>query len=173
MRRHALILFTGLCLFFVTDASAQPVNFSGTWVLDPSRSTLLPGGGLARLGDGGSPGRLHITHSANGDVTLLSEVNESQARTYKVETESPIPVSQDIDMTVTSHWQGSSFIVEGQREGADISAVRRVLSLSTDGSVLTIEASSTSTTGTNTAVLMYTRTDTVPACETWSTPCDQ
>ena len=86
MRRHASILFTGLCLFFVTDASAQPVNFSGTWVLDPSRSTLLPGGGLARLGDGGSPGRLHITHSANGDVTLLSEVNESQARTYKVET---------------------------------------------------------------------------------------
>ena len=76
-------------------------------------------------------------------------------------------------MTVTSHWQGSSFIVEGQREGADISAVRRVLSLSTDGSVLTIEASSTSPTGTNTAVLMYTKTDIVPACETWSTPCDQ
>ena len=173
MRRHALILFTGLCLFFVTDASAQPVNFSGTWVLDPSRSTLLPGGGLARLGDGGSPGRLHITHSANGDVTLLSEVNESQARTYKVETESPIPVSQDVDMAVTSHWQGSSFIVEGQRQGTAILAVRRVLSLSADGSILTIEASSTSPDETITTELVYTKTDTVPACETWSTPCDQ
>ncbi len=165
-------MFTVLCLFFIRDASAQSVNFSGTWVLDPSRSTLLPDGGLARLGDGGSPNRLHITHSTNGDVTLLSEVNESQARTYKVEAESSIPVSQDIDMTVISHWQGSSFIVEGQREGANISAVRRVLSLSADGSVLTIEASSTSTNGTSTAVLMYTKTDTVPACETWSTPCD-
>ena len=170
MRRHGPILFVGLCLFLITDASAQPATFSGTWVLDPARSTLPPGGGLARLGSS-APRRLHVTHSVNGDVTLLSEINESQARTYKVDAESPIPVSQDVDMAVTSHWQGSSFVVEGQRQGADISAVRRVLSLSTDGSILTIEASSTSTNGTVTSVLVYAKTNTVPACETWATPC--
>ena len=170
MRRHGPILFVSLFLFLITDASAQPVTFSGTWVLDPARSTLPSGGGLARLGSG-APRRLHVTHSVNGDVTLLSEINESQSRTYKVDAESPIPVSQDVDMAVTSHWQGSSFVVEGQRQGADISAVRRVLSLSTDGSILTIEASSTSTNGTVTSVLVYAKTNTVPACETWATPC--
>jgi len=170
MRRHGPILFVSLFLFLITDASAQPATFSGTWVLDPARSTLPSRGGLARLGSG-APRRLHVTHSVNGDVTLLSEINESQARTYKVDAESPIPVSQDVDMAVTSHWQGSSFVVEGQRQGADISAVRRVLSLSTDGSILTIEASSTSTNGTVTSVLVYAKTNTVPACETWATPC--
>lgn len=171
MTRHSIVALLALFATLPTGVSGQTVNFSGTWVLDSDLSTIVPGSGLARIGDGGSPKRLHITHSRTGDVTLLSEVNESQARTYKIRADSLIPVSQDVDMIVTSRWDNSRFIAEGQQRGADISSVRRVLILSPDGTVLTLKASTTIASRETTSILVYTKTTTVPACSEWSTPC--
>ncbi len=153
---------------------AQETNFSGTWALDANRSRLIPGGGLARIGDEGAPRRLHVTHGLNGDVTLLSEVNESQARTYKLNAESEIPVTQDNDMTVVARWDGARFIVEGTRGDRDstaVTAVRRILGLSLNGSVLTIDVLTTTSNGEQSSLLVYTRTTSVPDCKEWSTPC--
>ena len=169
-----LIAFSGVFLALSLAAVAQENNFNGTWVLDTNRSRLTPGGGLARIGDGGAPQRLHVTHSLNGDVTLLSEVNESQARTYKLNAESTIPVTQDADMSVVARWNGPRLVVEGTRVdggSAAVTAVRRTLELSSNGSVLTIDVSTTSSDTEQSSRLVYNRTTTVPACEEWSTPC--
>lgn len=155
---------------------AQTPNFSGTWKLDRDASEITIEAGLANLGGGGTPGTLHVTHAANGTVTISSEVNESQARAYRLSGESSIPVGESSNITVTSRWDGGLLVTEGTQEPgygrADISGVRRILGLSADHQTLTVKATTMTQHGENTSTFVYRKMQISEPCQNWSTPCN-
>jgi hypothetical protein len=158
------------------EVSAQAPNFSGTWVLDAAASRIAPEAGLGVLGAVGTPERLHVTHAANGDLTLQSEWNTSEARIYRPDRETVIPVGPDDTMRIVARWDGATLIAEGRREtaggGSTILGVRRAISLSADSGVLTIDATTTRSAGSATSTMIYTRLTDLGPCEQWSEPCE-
>ena len=176
-RTSLAITVLAVCLaFHPPPVVAQKPDFSGTWVLDEGASYVIPGAGLGTLGAVGTPARLHITHAANGDLALQSEWNTSEARVYRLGTETVIPVGPDDRMTVSARWDGATLVAEGRRptagRGSTILGVRRALSLSADGGTLTIVATTTTADGDGTSTMVYHRLTDLGPCEQWSEPCE-
>jgi hypothetical protein len=122
-------------------AYAQAPDFSGTWKLNKQASQIATGAGLAGLGAGGAPPTLYVTHAANGNVVVGSDVNESQARLYQFEPSKGLAAER-----------------EGSSEQFTVSA---------DGKTLTVKIS----TGAAATTLVYSRTQSADPCESWPTPC--
>ncbi len=171
-----LLAITVLAVYQAAPVVAQTPDFSGTWMLDEAVSQITPKAGLGALGAVGTPERLHITHAANGDLTLQSEWNTSEARLYRPGSETVIPVGPDDTLRVRAHWDDATLIAEGRRPtaggGSRILGVRRALSLSGDGGTLTIEATTTTADGDATSTMIYTRLANLGPCEQWSEPCE-
>ena len=161
-------LSTGLLVLLISAGGAsvtvQTPNFSGIWALQPAESEIDTAAVLHQIGAGGTPPTLHIAHAANGDVTVLSQQNESIARVYRPYAPSSIPDGPDTDVAVTTRWEANTLVVEGSRGGMTLG---RRLSLSPDGQTLVVQV----TDGSAVSTLVYARTTTVPPCESWPTPC--
>lgn len=160
---------------------AQAPDFSGTWRLDEARSKVVATAGIVGLIPAGAPKTLHITQPANGTVVIESQINEAHVRIYKPGRESTTPAGQGGAVSMTTKWAGTSLISEGAMKApnGDTTAIREVVSLSADGTVLTmaVSTSAASPAGAvaaadrSSSTLIYTKITDVGPCETWPTPC--
>jgi hypothetical protein len=122
----------------------QPPDYSGTWKIDRASSQITTGTGIAGLGASGAPNTLYIAHAANGTVVIGSDVNESQARTFRMS-----------NGVVTQRGPESS----------------ETVSLSADGQTLTIVVVAARPGGETRSTLTYKKVAREDACEQWPTPC--
>jgi hypothetical protein len=125
-------------------AAQRPPDFSGTWKLDRAASQITTGTGIAGLGASGAPATLYISQAANGTVVIGSDVNESQARTFKI--------------------AGGAISNKGA-ESTESAAV------SADGQTLTITVVAARVSGETRSTLTYKKTQGEDPCEKWPTPC--
>jgi hypothetical protein len=156
--------------------SAQPPDFSGTWALDAARSQIAADAGFAGLIASGAPPRLHVTQPANGTLVIESEINEGHVRIYNPRARSTSPVFQGGTITMMSKWDGRRLLSEGTQEspsGASTISkqVREAIALSADGRTLSVEIVTAGGAAASTSTLVYTRTQDVGPCQTWTTPC--
>ena len=171
MRRRVLLSLLVLSSFAVLHAQAP--DFSGTWQLDGSRSTIVASAAYFGLIPAGAPQTLHITQPANGTVAIESQINEGHSRLYRPGGKTSTPAGQGGTIAVTSKWDGRSLVAEGTQQapsGASID-VKEVIALSADGKTLTVEVTTTAAGEKNTSTAVYTRTLDVGPCEKWPTPC--
>jgi hypothetical protein len=152
---------------------AQTPDLSGTWKLDVERSRPPAGPALAGLIGAGAPAVLHITQSANGTLTVESQINQSHARLYvpRGPTTTPVFVGLSGTITMASRWEGRALIAEGRLQSAAgmVTPVREVFTLGADGRTLTIDV--TVGDGGSPSMLVYTRLSDVGPCQSWPTPC--
>jgi len=160
-------------LFLFVLVLLQSLDLTGTWKLDPAQSRITTSAGYPGLIASGAPVTLHITHASNGTVVIESQINESHSRIYKPGLKTSTPVGPSATVTATSRWDGRALISEGSVDpvsGSSI-AVREVVSLSADGKTLTVDLTTTGSSGTNNSVLVYTKSTGVEPCKSWPTPC--
>lgn len=156
-------------LFVAGGASAQRPDFSGMWTLDREASDLTPPAFSGGRG-GDDVGRLFITHAANGTLIVGAETNGLKAWSYVPGREITVPVGRDTTMDVASRWEGGRLVAEGTR--GDMT-MHEVMSLSPDGSTLTIEVTTGTPAGEIRNRLVYRSDRPVGACETWAMPCKE
>lgn len=168
--RPALALLA--CVLGSVTMAAQAPDLSGTWVLDAASSKVVATAGFTGLVAAGAPTTLHITQPANGAVVVESQVNEAHARIYKPGGQTSTPAGQGGAVMMTTKWQGRLLISEGalKAPNGDTTLVTEQLSISADGTVLTVHIT-TSTTGKATSTLVYTKSTSLGPCESWPTPC--
>src|SRR5687767_4185547 len=167
---------------------AQAPDFSGTWRLDEAKSKVVATAGIVGLISAGAPKTLHITQPANGTLVIESQINEAHVRIYKPGRETTTPAGQGGAVTMTTKWEGKSLLSEGafKAPNGDTTTIREVVSVSTDGKVLTMEvktsafakaSASAEATADRSADqeassrLVYTKITDVGSCDTWPTPC--
>jgi hypothetical protein len=140
----ACIAAIAVCAGAARLAGQTPPDFSGTWKLDRAASQIATGTGIAGLGASGAPNTLYISQAANGTVVIGSDVNESQARTFRV--------------------GGGAISSKGpeSHESASVSA---------DGQTLTITVVAARAAGETRSTLTYKKTPGEDPCEKWPTPC--
>jgi hypothetical protein len=162
-------------VLLTTSLRAQAPDFSGTWRLDDSKSTVVATAGLIGLIPAGAPKTLHITQPSNGTVVIESQINEGHSRIYKPGRESSTPAGQGGAVSMTTKWDGKTLIAEGalKAPNGDTTPVRETVSLSADGSVLIVEVVTTPVgqTAKASSRLVYTKITDVGPCATWPTPC--
>lgn len=149
---------------------ALTADLSGTWKLDPARSTVssatLPG-----LIKSGAPQVLHVTHAANGTVIVESQINESHARLFKPGSATATPMWPTGTVTATSRWEGRTLISEGSQDGAGAKIpLKEVFALGNDGNTLTVTVTFAGPEKSE-STFVYTRATSVGSCKTWPTPC--
>ena len=158
-----------LGLLAVTSLQAQAPDFSGTWRLDEAKSNVVATAGIIGLIPAGAPKTLHITQPSNGSLVIESQINEAHVRIYKPGRETSTPAGQGGSVTMTTKWDGRTVTSEGALKNAsgETTNVKEVLSLSADGTIMTLQTS----VGSNASTLVYTKITDVGPCETWPTPC--
>ena len=144
----------------VAAAAAQTIDYTGTYRLDKAASQITAGAGLNGLGPGGTPNTLYLQQAANGSITVGSDMNEGQSRMYRIGGESSLPALKGDPIPVKSRVEGRALISEG-------AGLHETLSLSDDGTTLTVRI----TAGEASSTLVYRRMNSVDACEQWPTPC--
>ena len=171
MRRIAL----ALTFAFGTALSAQAPDFSGTWQLDETKSTVTAMAGIIGLIPAGAPKTLHITQPANGTLVIESQVNEAHVRIYKPGRETSTPAGQGGAVTMTSKWEGRALVSEGAMKApnGDTTTIREVVRLGADGKTLTMEVTTLPVGRAEkmSSSLVYTKITDVGPCEKWPTPC--
>jgi outer membrane protein assembly factor BamB len=145
---------------------STPADFSGSWKLDATASTVTPGAGLAGLHPNGAPAWLFVTQPANGTILMESATNASQSRFYRP-GKSTTTATAGGTITMTAAWSGATLVAEGQQttSGGATTAAKEVLSRSEDALVIQITA------GDKTSRLRYVRLTDTGACESWPNPC--
>lgn len=140
-------------------AHAQRPDFSGVWQLDRDASEINTADALAGLGDPAPP-NLYITQQRNGAVILSSRINGSEPRAYRMggQTWVQAPPPEDGRVLIRSRIRGLSMISEGTGEvDGEIVQVSEVMRMGSRGDVLTIEATTTRSSGPETNKLVYRR----------------
>ena len=163
------VLTSGLLFFALAGpVAAQSPDFSGMWTLDRNASEVTPPAFSGGRG-GKDTGRLFITHAANGTVVIGAETNGVKAWSFTPGAGPlTIPVGRDTSMLVVSRWDGDRLVAEGTQ--GDM-AMHEVMSLSDDGSTLTIEVATTTPDGETRNRLVYTMAPPVGPCKGWAMPC--
>jgi len=158
-----------LALVCATSLAAQAPDFSGTWRLDEAKSNIVATAGIVGLIPAGAPKTLHITQPSNGSLVIESQVNEAHVRIYKPGRETSTPAGQGGSVTMTAKWDGRTVTSEGalKNAGGETTTVKEVLSLSADGTAMTLQT----TVGANSSTMVYTKITDVGPCEKWPTPC--
>ncbi len=157
-----------LFLSLAGPAAAQRPDFSGMWTLDGGASEVTPPAFSGGRG-GNDTGRLFITHAANGTVVIGAETNGVKAWSYTPgQGELSIPVGRDTSMMAASRWEGNRLVAEGTQGEM---TMHEVMSLSADGSTLTIEVTTTTPEGQTHNRLVYTMAPPVGPCKAWAMPC--
>jgi hypothetical protein len=165
MLRHVAIA-TALTALSVLTATAQSIDFSGTWRLNKGASQIAAGAGLDGLGANGSPNTLYVTHAANGSVTIGSDVNESMARLYRIGGESSLPPAK-----IGGEWTPIKSRLEGRTLVSEGASMKEIVALSPDGETLRVTITKTTASGPATSTLVYAKMTTVDPCSEWPTPC--
>jgi hypothetical protein len=147
MKKAFVVLVAVLCLATVVFAAA---DFSGTWVLDPSKSDQGQMGRGGRGGGEGGPGggapmeiTMSITMTANEMTvsrTTPGGVNETK---YVLDGKENTVTSQRGELKYKAAWEGNNLTISGtmatQRGDRPM---KEVYSLSADGKELTLARTS-------------------------------
>jgi len=165
------LLLAAALISATTLVHAQAPDFSGTWKLDDARSNSVATAGIIGLSSAGAPKTLHITQSANGSITIESQINEAHVRIYRPGRATATPAGQGGAVTMTAKWEAKTLVSEGalKAPNGDTTHIREVLSLGPGGTLM-MEVS-TAAAETASSTLVYTRVTDVGPCETWPTPC--
>jgi hypothetical protein len=168
---RALVMLLAIVACASTVAAQAP-DFSGTWKLDEAGSQIVATAGITGLIAAGAPKTLHVTQPANGAIVIESQINEAHVRIYRPGKETSTPAGQGGAVVMTSKWEGKSLVSEGALKAAngDVTTVREVLSLGSDGKSLTMEVTTTAKEQAS-SKLIYRKITDVGPCETWPTPC--
>jgi len=137
MKRAYLVLGIGLCL--VALAIAAP-NFSGTWVMNPSKSDQPGGGGGGGRGGGGmGGGEMTITQTGN-EMTVTRTMGQNTVETKYVLDGAEHTVNTGRgDLKYKAVWSGEKLTISGtQTTQRGDSPMKAEYSLSADGKELTI-----------------------------------
>jgi hypothetical protein len=127
-------------VFFCTNLIAQdPVNFSGVWQMDASRSES------AHQGTPIGPVTITIKQATNEVSIETRRENENhttanETLSFKLDgSERPVGGTQDVQK-VKAHWDGSKLVTETERKinGATVTTMD-IFSLDTSGKEMTIE----------------------------------
>jgi hypothetical protein len=133
-----------MCGVAARVAGQKPPDVAGTWKLDRAASQITTGTGIAGLGASGAPNTLYISQAANGTVVIGSDVNESQARTFRM--------------------AGGAISSKGPE-------LTEHVSISADGQTLTITVVAARPAGETRSTLTYKKAQLEDPCEKWPTPC--
>ncbi len=174
--RTTLTVLASVVLVFGSTgpATAQGIDFTGTWQLDreasefPEFGGLRGRGGRGRGGPGGVRGgaaTLVITQTA--DLLTIEQQSERGTRTlsYHLDGSESSNEGRRGDLTSTSAWDGSALVTEGTQQLStprgdfSIDIVER-RTLSDDGQTITIESARTMPFGNMTMTLVYTKSTT-------------
>lgn len=170
--RSALLL--ALAVGLGSSLHAQSPDLSGTWTFDADRSRPAESAVYAGIAAGGPPKTLHITQTASGQLVIESEMNEGHSRFYLPGAKSSTPAGQGGSVSMTTRWEGGVLVAEGRQDsptGASAS-VRETITLGEGGRTLTVEITmGAGETAPATSTLSYRKSDAVPPCESWPTPC--
>jgi outer membrane protein assembly factor BamB len=149
-----------------TPVPSRPADFSGSWKLDASGSTVTAGAGLAGLHPNGAPAWVFVTQPANGTILMESATNASQSRFYRPGRPATTATAGGT-ITMTTAWQGKTLVAEGQltASGGAVTAVKETISRSEDALVIEIAV------GDKISRLRYVRLTDTGACESWPNPC--
>lgn len=169
--RRAVVIIA-LAVLGAPPAGAQEADYSGVWVLAPDQGRVDPAAGMTGLIPAGAPDVLHVSQSANGTVSVESQINESHSRFYVPGRESSTAAGPSGAIVMTSVWDGLRLISEGRIEsrGAPV-PVREVFSISPDGQALTIEVTLTAEGSESFGRFVYDRSERLESCDRWPTPC--
>jgi hypothetical protein len=124
--------------------SAQKADFTGSWVLDPSRSQLPQrDGGMAGRA-GGAVRDMTVAIKQTADVLHIEQKMENATRTlaYKLDgSESTNPGMRSADVKSVSRWEGDTIVTEGAQtmsgpNGEITIKSREVRSLASDGTMV-------------------------------------
>ena len=159
----------------LTDEGGRVVkpatSLAGTWRLDPARSRIGSAAVPVGLMKSGAAQTLHITHAFNGHIIVESQINESQSRSYRPGARTSTPVVPTGTITMTSRWDGRTFVSEGALEaGASPVPVKETFTIDAEGRLtlaITVGAGETA----SSSHLVYAKTTTVEPCKAWPTPC--
>jgi len=145
---------------------SRPADFSGSWKLDTSASTVTTGAGLSGLHPNGAPAWVFVTQPANGTILMESATNASQSRFYRPGKPATTATAGGT-ITMTAAWQGKTLVAEGQLTASSgaVTVVTETISRSDDALVIEIAA------GDKTSRLRYVRLTDTGACESWPNPC--
>lgn len=137
-------MFTPFVLAFLV--AAAPVDMSGTWILDPSRSELPRVATPADAEPAGQPLTLVLVQNAE-TLTITREGRRGSSTVVLAldgrETETTGPRGGSLQMH--SSWQGSTLVSEGRQEmetprGRITVDIREERSLDPDGRTLTVKS---------------------------------
>ena len=147
-------------------APSAPADFSGSWKLDATASTVTAGAGLAGLHPNGAPAWIFVTQPANGTILMESATNASQSRFYRPGQPATTATAGGT-ITMTTAWSGKALVAEGQltASGGAVTAVKETISRTEDALVIEIAV------GDKTSRLRYVRLADTGACESWPNPC--
>jgi hypothetical protein len=153
----ALTMMAALVIPFPVQAQAKP-DFSGTWTLDPQRSTLPQGrggrGGGGRGGGRGMAGPIVIKQTASeiviGDAAYKLDgsesVNQVQGRGGMQQ------------VTSKARWDGAKLVIESTREIQGFSiGTKEVRSLDAGGKEMVVEMTTSTPQGDLASKLIYTK----------------
>ncbi|HVQ42676.1 MAG TPA: hypothetical protein VMS54_10725, partial [Vicinamibacterales bacterium] len=145
---------------------SKPADFSGSWKLDSSASTVAAGAGLAGLHPNGAPAWVFVTQPANGTILMESATNASQSRFYRPGKPTTTATAGGT-ITMTAAWSGKTLVAEGQltASGGAVTAVKETISRSEEALVIEIAV------GDKISRLRYVRLTDTGACEQWPNPC--
>ena len=144
-------------------ALAAP-DFSGTWVLDASKSDQM---GMGRRG-GGIPPNITLTIKQSGNELSITREIEMGGNQRSSEAKFTLDGKENTnsgmmgrgEMVSKSRWEGDNLVIEGtqkissQRGEMEI-ATKEIYSLSADGKVLTITTTRTTPQGERTTKQVY------------------
>lgn len=180
--RTTLTVLASVALVFAPTgpATAQGIDFTGTWQLDRDASEFPEFGGRRGGGRGGGgfgggrggPGGVRggaatLVIAQTADLLTIEQQSERGTRTlsYRLDDSESSNEGPRGDLTSTSAWDGSALVTEGTQQLStprgdfSIDIVER-RTLSDDGQTMTIESARTMPFGDTAMILVYTKSTT-------------
>ncbi len=156
-----LVLFTLVAVMaFAVGAYAQKPDFSGKWVLDPTKSEMGggPGGGGGGGGrqGGGTPAPITITQTAS-ELTIERTMGENVMKTvYKLDGKESVNEGRGgMKSTMVSKWDGAKLVTAVKRETQNgVRESSETMSLGADGTLI-METTSQGPNGATTRKMVY------------------
>ena len=158
MIRRAFLL-TILVVGMSVNAFAQRPDFAGNWELDRSASRITTPDGLAGL-RGSAPDHLYIQQTSDETIILASRLPGALARSYQFDGQTWLPVIEGdpTKILMSSRVRGLSLISTGAgRVAGETVSVREILTMAPSGRTLTLQVTTTRSTGAETNTLIYQR----------------
>jgi len=154
------VLAIGLAVW----ALAAP-DFSGTWVLDASKSDQMS---MGRQGGGGTPPNITLTIQQSGNELAITRTMEMGGNQRTSDQKFTLDGKENTntammgrgEMVSKSRWDGGTLVIEGTQKissprGEMEIATKEAYSLSEDGKVLTITTTRTTPQGERTTKQVY------------------